>query len=99
MPWDVEHALKVKTNKLDKLILNINEFLCLQSTSVRQFDARFTCKQFGYSDVDEYYQAATLHTKLDRIRVPTLCLSAADDPFQPLDGKMRSQVCFPINIF
>lgn len=64
----------------------------LQSTSVRQFDSRFTCKQFGYTDVEEYYQAATLHTKLDRIRVPTLCLSAADDPFQPLDGKIGTQV-------
>ncbi|XP_059481158.1 protein ABHD1 [Neocloeon triangulifer] len=58
----------------------------LKSTTVRQFDSRFTCKQFGYTDVEEYYSAATLHTKLDRIRVPTLCLSAADDPFQPMDA-------------
>lgn len=46
----------------------------------------FTAKQFGYAHVDDYYTDATLHNKLDQISVPLLCLSAADDPFQPLDA-------------
>ncbi|CAO1316499.1 unnamed protein product [Diamesa hyperborea] len=58
----------------------------LQSKTIREFDSYFTSKHFGYNDVDCYYNAATLHNKLHKIRVPTLCLSAADDPFQPLDA-------------
>lgn len=58
----------------------------LQSKTIKEFDANFTSKQFGFKDVDSYYQAATLHNKLDMIKVPLLCLSAADDPFQPLDA-------------
>lgn len=59
----------------------------LQSKTIKEFDSFFTSKHFGYDDVDGYYRAATLHNKLHKIKVPMLCLSAADDPFQPLEGK------------
>ncbi|CAG4972486.1 unnamed protein product [Colias eurytheme] len=55
------------------------------SRSVRQFDAAFTTKHFGFPSVEHYYRAATLRGKLARVRVPLLCLCAADDPFQPFD--------------
>lgn len=58
----------------------------LRSQTIREFDSHFTAKQFGYKDVEEYYHHATLHNKLHKIHVPVLCLSAADDPFQPLDA-------------
>lgn len=58
----------------------------VKSRSIREFDSNFTSKQFGYKDVDDYYKDATLHNKLHKISVPLLCLSAADDPFQPLEG-------------
>ncbi|XP_043276395.1 phospholipase ABHD3 isoform X2 [Venturia canescens] len=58
----------------------------LKSRTVREFDANFTAKQFGYKDVEDYYSSATLHDKLHLIQVPLLCLNAADDPFQPLDA-------------
>lgn len=56
------------------------------SKSIRDFDVRFTSKHFGFVDLDSYYAYATLHDKLHWIQVPTLCLSAADDPFQPLEA-------------
>lgn len=59
----------------------------LRSRTIKEFDSNFTCKHFGFNDVDAYYDAATLHNKLHMIRVPLLCLSAADDPFQPLEGE------------
>lgn len=59
----------------------------MQSKTIKEFDSFFTSKHFGYEDVDGYYKAATLHNKLHKIKVPLLCLSAADDPFQPLDGE------------
>ncbi|XP_053687467.1 phospholipase ABHD3 [Sabethes cyaneus] len=58
----------------------------LQSKTIKEFDSHFTSKHFGYKDVDSYYAQATLHNKLHKIKVPLLCLSAADDPFQPLDA-------------
>ncbi|KAM3960910.1 abhydrolase domain containing Hydr1 [Aphomia sociella] len=56
-----------------------------RSRSVREFDAAFTTKHFGFGSVEAYYREASLSDKLGRVRVPLLCLCAADDPFQPLD--------------
>lgn len=58
----------------------------LKSKTIKEFDSHFTSKHFGFRDVEHYYSEATLHVKLDKIKVPLLCLSAADDPFQPLDA-------------
>lgn len=59
----------------------------LASKTIKEFDSHFTSIHFGYGNVDTYYKNATLHNKLHNIKVPTLCLSAADDPFQPLEGE------------
>ncbi|KAK2725669.1 hypothetical protein QYM36_000241, partial [Artemia franciscana] len=61
--------------------------LALAARTIREFDTHFTSKQFGFSDLEEYYKAACLHDKIHRIKVPTLCLSARDDPFQPDEAK------------
>lgn len=58
----------------------------LRSKTIREFDSSYTAKQFGYKDVESYYTDATIHDKLHKIEVPLLCLSAGDDPFQPLEA-------------
>lgn len=58
----------------------------LECKTIREFDSHFTVKQFGYKDAEDYYGNATLHDKIHLIHVPLLCLSAADDPFQPLEA-------------
>lgn len=58
----------------------------VKSKTVREFDASFTVKQFGYQDVMSYYNEASIHNKIPLMKVPTLCLSAADDPMQPIEG-------------
>nr|CAD7570236.1 unnamed protein product [Timema californicum] len=60
--------------------------LILKSRTIREFDATFTVKQFGFKDIDDYYTQATMHEKLHLIKIPLLCLNAADDPFQPFDA-------------
>lgn len=60
----------------------------MQSRTIKEFDSHFTSKHFGFNNVESYYAAATLHNKLHQINVPLLCLSAADDPFQPLEGML-----------
>lgn len=51
--------------------------------TVREFDDRFTAPHHGFQDaVDYYYRASSLRV-VDRVQVPTLILSAEDDPFVP----------------
>jgi len=51
--------------------------------TVRQFDEAYTAPHHGFRDADDYYFRASALRVADRIRVPTLILTAADDPFVP----------------
>jgi predicted alpha/beta-fold hydrolase len=53
--------------------------------TVRQFDDTYTAPHHGFRDAADYYQRASARRVVDRIRVPTLILTAADDPFVPAD--------------
>ncbi|XP_068205561.1 protein ABHD1-like [Palaemon carinicauda] len=58
----------------------------MKSKTLRDFDERFTSLNFGFLSAEEYYKAASLDDQLHKIRVPFLCLTAADDPFLPEKG-------------
>ena len=49
------------------------------------FDDAVTAPVHGFRDAIDYYQRSSSLGWLDRIRVPTLLISAADDPFLPRD--------------
>jgi uncharacterized protein len=51
--------------------------------SVRQFDEVYTAPHFGFRDASDYYYRASAMRVIDRIRVPTLIITAEDDPFVP----------------
>ena len=51
--------------------------------TVREFDRTFTAPHFGFADEDDYYHRASAMRIVDRIRVPTLVITAEDDPFVP----------------
>ena len=51
--------------------------------TVRQFDEVYTAPHFGFADAEDYYHRASAMRVVDRIRVPTLIISAEDDPFVP----------------
>ncbi|VDI45727.1 phospholipase ABHD3-like [Mytilus galloprovincialis] len=55
----------------------------LKSSTIREFDERFTSKIFGYDTWQDYYKEACLHDKIHALKVPVLVLNAADDPFSP----------------
>ena len=91
---DVKEVYKVRwslylllTNWIKKTRTRNLPLRKLQSKTVREFDEKFTSRHFGYRDAEHYYSNATLHNKLHLVEVPLLCLSAADDPFQPLQGE------------
>ncbi|KAJ9582949.1 hypothetical protein L9F63_022710, partial [Diploptera punctata] len=75
---------RLKRDKVPQGPWNLEDVL--KSKTIREFDSHYTTKQFGYKDVEDYYTDATIHDKLHKIQVPFLCLSAADDPFQPLEA-------------
>jgi len=49
----------------------------------REFDDAVTGPLHGFSGADDYYTRSSSIHFLDRISVPTLCISAEDDPFLP----------------
>ncbi|XP_025987143.1 phospholipase ABHD3 [Solenopsis invicta] len=76
----------IQRYKTSNMSFNVDIDTVLKSRTIREFDSSFTARHFGYKNVEDYYSNATLHNKLHLIQVPTLCLSAADDPFQPLEA-------------
>lgn len=53
--------------------------------TVRQFDDTYTAPMSGFRDAADYYQRASSLRVIDRARRPTLIITAADDPFIPVE--------------
>lgn len=51
--------------------------------SIRKFDDVYTAPFHGFDGASDYYAQASAMRVVDRIRMPTLILTAADDPFVP----------------
>jgi predicted alpha/beta-fold hydrolase len=51
--------------------------------TVRDFDEAYTAPHHGFRDAADYYHRASALRVVDRVRVPTLILSAENDPFVP----------------
>lgn len=54
-----------------------------RADSLWAFDDAFTSVAHGFADAADYYRRSSSMHYLSGIRVPTLMLSAADDPFHP----------------
>ena len=52
--------------------------------TVRRFDDVYTAPHHGFRDSADYYYRASALRVVDRIRVPTLIVTAEDDPFVPV---------------
>jgi predicted alpha/beta-fold hydrolase len=53
--------------------------------TVRGFDEAYTAPHHGFRDAADYYYRASALRVADRIGVPALIVTAADDPFVPPD--------------
>ncbi|KAM3177478.1 hypothetical protein ACTXT7_004455 [Hymenolepis weldensis] len=83
--YDVPRILKLSAiGSFDVAIYIL--FCKTKSRSIREFDESMTVGMFGYNSVDEYYADASPATKIHRVRIPILCLNAADDPFVPFQS-------------
>ncbi|CAE8735158.1 unnamed protein product [Polarella glacialis] len=61
-----------------RIAVDADEILAVKK--LRAFDDSLTRRVFGYSSVEDYYHDASPLRRLDKIQVPTLLVSAADDP-------------------
>jgi predicted alpha/beta-fold hydrolase len=67
--------------------------------TVRDFDERYVAPLAGYGGADDYYARCSLPPRLARIAVPTLCLTAEDDPwiaaatYRAIDWGANPRVC------
>ncbi|UCE64056.1 MAG: alpha/beta hydrolase, partial [Nitrospirota bacterium] len=51
--------------------------------TLREFDDAFTSKDDGYRDAVDYYERSGARHVLENIHLPTLIITAQDDPFIP----------------
>ncbi len=51
--------------------------------SMRAYDEEVIAPMHGFAGARAYYEAVSCGPRLDRVRVPSLCLYAADDPMVP----------------
>ncbi len=54
-----------------------------QISGMREFDDRYTAPDGGFKDADDYYTQAGAYRVMEHIRIPTLIVTAQDDPFIP----------------
>jgi predicted alpha/beta-fold hydrolase len=70
--------------------------------TVREFDAAYTAPYFGFASAEDYYHRASAMRIIERIRVPALVITAADDPFVPpnpfRDPKVAANPCVTVAI-
>ncbi|HMC94205.1 MAG TPA: alpha/beta fold hydrolase, partial [Polyangia bacterium] len=53
------------------------------ATTFGEFDRCVTAPLYGFGSADDYYRDSSALGYLPRIRIPTLCITAEDDPFFP----------------
>ena len=51
--------------------------------SIRAFDEHYTAPHHGFKGASDYYHRASAMRVIDRIAIPALIITAADDPFVP----------------
>ncbi|KAI4326781.1 hypothetical protein L6164_019317 [Bauhinia variegata] len=60
--------------------------------SVREFDDGLTRVSFGFKSVDEYYSNSSSSDSIKYVRIPLLCIQAANDPIAPSRGIPRDDI-------
>jgi predicted alpha/beta-fold hydrolase len=69
----------------------VNIPAAMRARTFHDFDNASTAPIHGFRDAEDYYARSSSISFLPSISIPTLCISAKDDPFLPLDVLTRAQ--------
>jgi predicted alpha/beta-fold hydrolase len=82
--WNFVRGLKRRMRRKGRLQPGVFDLTKLaRIRTVREFDDAYTAPYFGFADAEDYYHRASAMRVVDRIRIPTLIITAEDDPFVP----------------
>ncbi len=62
------------------------------SSTVEEYDERFTRRASGYDSVESYYREGSSAHYLSSIKIPLLCIQSLDDPICPASNIPQSSV-------
>lgn len=84
--WNFMRSLRGRIRRKARLFPGLYDTRGLwRLWSIRAFDDRYTAPHHGFKDAADYYHQAAAMRVVDRIRVPTLIITAEDDPFIPVE--------------
>jgi uncharacterized protein len=82
--WNFMRNLRARMRRKAKVFPDAFDLAPLaRLRTIRGFDDTYTAPNHGFGDAANYYYQASALRLIDRIRIPTLIISAADDPFVP----------------
>jgi predicted alpha/beta-fold hydrolase len=96
--WNFVKGLKARMRRKDRFWPGRFDLTKLNAIrTVREFDDAYTAPHFGFADAADYYHRASSMRVIDRVRLPTLIITAEDDPFVPSqsfhDSKVTGNPC------
>lgn len=85
--WNFVRNLKGRLRRKDRCFPGRFDVSRLDRVrTVRQFDAAYTAPFFGFESAEDYYHRAAALRVVEHIEIPALVITAADDPFVPVDA-------------
>jgi predicted alpha/beta-fold hydrolase len=65
---------------------------------LRKFDDLYTSRASGFKDSTHYYQSCSAVNHLSKIEVPTVLLTAKDDPFVPVSDYLEAKLSRTVHL-
>ena len=96
-----QHFVKALIDHVRQQSIHRSDFAALPDPLPRtlfDFDDRFTATHGGYPDAAAYYSAASAQTRIPHIQIPTLILTAADDPLVPVEMFHEQRANWPESV-
>ena len=82
--WNFVRDLKRRMRRKERFHPGLFDLKRLNAVkTVREFDDTYTAPYFGFRGASDYYRRASAMRVVERIAVPTLIITAEDDPFVP----------------
>ncbi len=83
--------LKTEVDAREKVGAKIPKFQLSWNSTVHDFDDLYTAPAGGFKNREDYYQTCSANQFLKDIQIPTILLTAKDDPFVPCHDYLEAK--------